>query len=67
MSTVATSIKDELLEKAGIETEILNQIDFYRPIRGNLRREGRSRASSIIIEGNEENKEEIIREIKIIN
>ena len=60
MSTVATNIKDELHEKSGIECEILNLIDFYVPLRGNLRREARSRANSIVIEGNEENKEEII-------
>jgi hypothetical protein len=67
MSTVAKNIKDELYEKSGIETEILNLIDFYVPLRGNLRREGRSRAGSIVIEGNEEHKEEIIQEIKTIN
>ena len=67
MSTVAKSIKDELYNKSGIQTEILNLIDFYLPLRGNMRREGRSRAGSLVINENEENKEEIIKEINTIN
>ena len=37
--------------------------NFYRPIRGNVRK-NRSRAGSLV---DEENKEEVLREIQIIN
>ena len=37
--------------------------NFYRPIRGNLRKQ-RSRAGSLV---EEENKEEVLREIQVIN
>lgn len=46
MSTVAKSMKIELLNKAKIQVEIINMIDFYVPIRGSLRR-NRSRAGSL--------------------
>ena len=55
MSTVAAQIKNELKIKSGVESVILNLIDFYVPIRGNLRR-NRNRAGSMNME---ENKEEI--------
>ena len=41
----------------------MNLLDFYIPIRGNMRR-NRSRAGSLV---DEENKEEIEKEIKTIN
>lgn len=63
MSTVAHKIQDELAAKAGISSSILNLVDFYHPIRGNLRR-NRTRAGSMNIE---ENKEEIEQELEIIN
>jgi hypothetical protein len=37
MSTVAQSMKRELNEKS-IQAEVINLIDFYVPIRGNMRR-----------------------------
>jgi len=54
MSTVAKSMKMELQNKANIAAEIINLIDFYNPIRGNMRR-NRSRAGSLI--GDENDKE----------
>lgn len=53
MSTVAHSIKDELEKKSGIKSTILNIVDFYVPIRGNMRR-NRTRSANL-----EENKEDI--------
>lgn len=38
MSTVAQSMKNELRDKAGIQSEIIHVIDFYVPLRGNMRR-----------------------------
>lgn len=61
MSTVAHKIQDELKSKSGIESVILNLIDFYVPIRGNMRRK---RAGSMNVE---ESKEVIEHEIEIIN
>ena len=46
MSTVAKSMKMELLNKAKINAEIINLIDFYLPIRGSMRR-NRSNSSSL--------------------
>jgi len=63
MSTVAHKIQDELKSKAGIDSAILNLVDFYVPIRGNMRRH-RSRAGSTNLE---ENKEVIEHEIEAIN
>ena len=48
MSTVAKQIQRDLLEKNKTKTEIINLLDFYNPIRGNLRR-GRSRAGSSMV------------------
>lgn len=62
MSVVAKSIHDDLV-KSGISTSIVNVNNFYRPIRGNLRKQ-RSRAGSLV---EEENKEEVLREIQVIN
>jgi len=62
MSVVAKSIHDDLV-KSGISTSIVNVNNFYRPIRGNLRK-NRSRAGSLV---EEENKEEVLREIQVIN
>jgi uridine kinase len=46
MSTVAQSMQ-QYLRKANIQSEIINLIDFYVPLRGNMRRQ-RSRAGSLI-------------------
>ena len=62
MSTVSKSIADELV-RSGITCSIVNLVNFYRPIRGNLRKQ-RSRAGSLV---EEENKEEVLREIEVIN
>lgn len=65
MSTVARSMKNELQNRAKISAEIINLIDFYVPIRGNMRR-NRSRSSSLI--PNDENSEiEVLKEIKTID
>jgi len=66
MSTVANDIKDQLWELYKIKAEILNLIDFYTPIRGSMRR-GRSRAGSLLLDGDEEQKDAVIQEIKHIN
>lgn len=62
MSTVARNVQDELKKRAGVESAILNLVDFYVPIRGNMRR---NRTKSM--EYTEENKEEVQHEIEIIN
>ncbi len=62
MSTVASNIKNEL-QKSNIATAVINLANFYRPIRGNLRK-NRSRAGSLV---EEENKEEVLKEIQEIN
>jgi hypothetical protein len=64
MSTVARNIQDDLRNKAGIDSAILNLVDFYVPIRGNMRR-NRTRAGSLTLE--EENTDEVMREVKTIN
>jgi hypothetical protein len=46
MSTVARAMKIELKQKYNIDSEIINLIDFYIPLRGNMRR-NRSRAGSL--------------------
>jgi hypothetical protein len=46
MSTVARQMKAELLNKYQIQSEIINLIDFYVPLRGSMRR-NRSRAGSL--------------------
>jgi hypothetical protein len=69
MSTVAKSMKKELYDKAGIPSEIINLIDFYLPIRGNMRR-NRSRAGSLKPneDGNEnESSNKILKEIQTID
>ena len=48
MSTVAKNICYDLSNKAGLSVTIINLLDFYVPIRGNMRR-SRSRAGSIEI------------------
>ena len=62
MSTVATNIRQEL-QKAGISTTIVSLVNFYHPLRGNLRK-SRSRAGSLV---EEENKQEVMGEIQAIN
>ena len=62
MSTVASNIKTEL-QKSNISTAVVSLVNFYRPIRGNLRKQ-RSRAGSLV---EEENKEEVLKEIQEIN
>lgn len=62
MSTVAKNIRNEL-SKSNISTAVVSLVNFYRPIRGNLR-ERRSRAGSLV---EEEKKEEVLREINAIN
>ena len=67
MSTVAKSMKKELYDKAGIPSEIINLIDFYLPIRGNMRR-NRSRAGSLKPnEDSNENDNKILKEIQTID
>ena len=63
---MANDIKDELWDYYKIKAEILNLKDFYNPIRGSMRR-GRSRAGSLLLEGDEEQKDAVIQEIKHIN
>jgi pantothenate kinase-related protein Tda10 len=48
MSTVAKNIKKDLIKKAGVSCTLINLLDFYKPIRGNMRRT-RSRAGSLEI------------------
>lgn len=62
MSTVANNIQTEL-QKSNISVSVVHLSNFYRPIRGNVRK-NRSRAGSLV---DEENKEEVLREIQIIN
>ena len=62
MSSVAKSIKEELI-KSDISATILKQVDFYKPKRGKVHKQ-RSRAGSLV---EEDNKEEILKEIKQIN
>ena len=63
MSTVARNIQEELRSKSGIRSSIIDLADFYRPIRGNMRR-NRSRAGSL---AEEENKEDVMNELNEIN
>ena len=62
MSTVARNIRNELT-KSNISTAIVSLANFYRPIRGNVRK-NRSRAGSLV---EEENKEEVLAEIRAID
>ena len=62
MSTVAKNIKSELT-KSNISTAIVSLVNFYHPLRGNLRK-SRSRAGSLV---EEENKQEVLGEIHAIN
>ena len=62
MSSVAENIKADL-DKAGITSSIINLIDFYKPIRGKINKQ-RSRAGSLV---EEENKEEVLKQIEEIN
>ena len=62
MSTVAKNIKSEL-DKSQITSTIINLIDFYKPIRGKINKQ-RSRAGSLV---EEENKEEVLKQIEEIN
>ena len=62
MSTVATNIRQDL-QKSGISTTIVSLVNFYYPLRGNLRK-SRSRAGSLV---EEENKQEVMGEIQAIN
>jgi len=66
MSTVANDIKVQLWNLYKINAEILNLKDFYTPIRGSMRRH-RSRAGSLLLDGDEEQKDAVIQEIKNIN
>ena len=54
MSTVARAMKIELKQKYQIESEIINLIDFYIPLRGSMRR-NRSRAGSLKGDENDSN------------
>ena len=62
MSTVAVNIRDELA-KSNISVAVVSLLNFYRPLRGNLRK-NRSRAGSLV---EEENKEAVLKEIEAIN
>jgi hypothetical protein len=63
MSTVAQSMQ-QYLRKANIQSEIINLIDFYVPLRGNMRRQ-RSRAGSLIPDDEDQKTaKEIYTEIK---
>lgn len=64
MSTVAKNIRSELA-KSNISTAVVSLVNFYRPIRGNVRKQ-RSRAGSLVEEENK-SKEEVLREINAIN
>ena len=55
------NIRDELA-KANISVAIVSLLNFYRPLRGNIRK--RSRAGSLV---EEENKEQVLKEIDHIN
>ena len=63
MSTVAQTIKNDLENKAYVSCTIFSLLDFYNPIRGNRRRQNRSRANSIDMS----NEETIKAELKVIN
>jgi len=62
MSTVAKNIRTEL-QKTNISAAVISLANFYQPLRGNLRK-SRSRAGSLV---EEENKQEVLREIQAIN
>ena len=62
MSTVAKNIHDELT-KANISCASISLVNFYQPIRGNVHKK-RSRAGSLV---EEENKQEVLKEIEEIN
>lgn len=62
MITVASKVKREL-QKSNISANIISLINFYQPLRGNLRKK-RSRAGSLV---EEENKEDVLNEIQAIN
>ena len=62
MSTVAKSIKAELY-RVGISSERFTLLDFYKPLRGDLKK-SRSRAGSLV---EEETKEQVKKEIDTIN
>ena len=62
MITVASKVKREL-QKSNISANIVSLVNFYQPIRGNLRKK-RSRAGSLV---EEEKKEEVLSEIQAIN
>lgn len=62
MSTVAYTIKDALAKKSGISCAVLNLVDFYIPLLGDLRR--KSRSNSLI---EEESTEQVEKRIKQIN
>ena len=62
MITVASKVKREL-QKSNISANIVSLVNFYQPIRGNLRKK-RSRAGSLV---EEEKKEEVMNEIQAIN
>ena len=62
MSTVAKSIKNDL-NADGLSVNILSLLDFYKPIRGELKK-SRSRAGSLM---EEETKEQVMKEIEDIN
>ena len=69
MSTVAKNIMDDLYNKSGIEAQILNLIDFYKPMRGNLRRVTRERKNSLLPSDDKDEltNDAIMNEIQHIN
>ena len=62
MSTVAKTIKADL-QRSGISSERFTLLDFYKPLRGDLKK-SRSRAGSLV---EEEMKEQVKKEIDAIN
>ena len=62
MSTVAKNIKADLY-RSGISSERFTLLDFYKPLRGDLKK-SRSRAGSLV---EEETKEQVKKEIDAIN
>ena len=62
MSTVAKSIQNDL-KADGLSVNILSLLDFYKPLRGDIKK-SRSRAGSLM---EEETKEQVMKEIEDIN
>lgn len=61
MSTVADNMQTLLKQKAQIQSDIIHQIDFYKPIRGNMRRRPRTMSNQDLPE------DQLVKELANIN